>query len=68
LISKQPNKPSLQSWIEAYKSYLSPNPPVSGNASPAAAATPLNSDQAWVNTKRVFMTGAAMPGVWMTSS
>ena len=38
-------------WIEAYKFYVSPNPPVSRVASPVAAATPLNSDQVWVNTK-----------------
>lgn len=38
-------------WIEAYKFYVSPNPPFSRLASPAIAATPLNSDQVWVNTK-----------------
>jgi hypothetical protein len=38
-------------WIEAYKFYVGPDPAVSRLASPAAAATPLNSDQVWVNTK-----------------
>ena len=37
-------------WIEAYKLYVGPNPPVSRVASPAAAETPLSSDQVWVNT------------------
>jgi hypothetical protein len=31
-------------WIESYKFYVSPSPPVSRVASPAAAETPLNSD------------------------
>jgi hypothetical protein len=38
-------------WIEAYKKYVSLNPPISGLDSPAAAETPLNGDQVWVNTK-----------------
>ena len=38
-------------WIEAYKLYVSPNPPTSGVASPSASEPPLNSDQVWVNTK-----------------
>jgi hypothetical protein len=38
-------------WIEAYKLYVSPNPPVSRVASPTAAGTPLNADEVWVNTK-----------------
>ena len=38
-------------WIEAYKTYVSPNPPISLLASPSAAESPLNSDQVWVNTK-----------------
>jgi hypothetical protein len=38
-------------WIEAYKFYVNPNPPVSEIASPAASETPLNADQVWVNTK-----------------
>jgi hypothetical protein len=38
-------------WIGAYKFYVRPNPPISRVASPVAAATPLNSDQVWVNTK-----------------
>jgi hypothetical protein len=38
-------------WIAAYRIYVSPNPPVSGLASPATAETPLSSDQVWVNTK-----------------
>jgi len=38
-------------WIEAYKLYVSPNPPVSGLASPAASESPLNADDVWVNTK-----------------
>ena len=32
-------------WIEAYKMYVSPNPPVSRVASPAASESPLNSDK-----------------------
>jgi hypothetical protein len=38
-------------WIEAYKKYVSPDPPSSRLPSPAAAKSPLNSDQVWVNTK-----------------
>ena len=38
-------------WIEAYKKYVSPNPPSSRLASPSASESPLNSDQVWVNTK-----------------
>jgi len=38
-------------WIEAYRFYVSPNPPVSRVASLIAAETPLSSDQVWVNTK-----------------
>jgi hypothetical protein len=38
-------------WIEAYKFYVSPNPPVSRVASSVAVETPLNGDQVWVNTK-----------------
>src|SRR4029077_11740072 len=39
-------------WIEAYKMYVSPNPPSSPQvASPSASESPLNSDQVWVNTK-----------------
>lgn len=38
-------------WIGAYKFYVSANPPVSRVALPTAAATLLNSDQVWVNTK-----------------
>jgi hypothetical protein len=38
-------------WIEAYKLYASPNPPVSPLALPATPESPLNSDQVWVNTR-----------------
>jgi len=38
-------------WIEAYKKYVSPNPPSSRLASPIASESPLNSDQVWVNTR-----------------
>jgi hypothetical protein len=38
-------------WIEAYKLYVSPN-------SPAAAESPLNGDQVWVNTKKVGSIGS----------
>jgi hypothetical protein len=38
-------------WIEAYKTFVSPNPPISRLASPSAAESPLNSDQVWVNAK-----------------
>ena len=38
-------------WIEAYKLYVSPNPPISRLASPAPEESPLNSDEVWVNTK-----------------
>jgi hypothetical protein len=38
-------------WIEAYKTYVSPNSPTSRLASPSAVESPLNSDQVWVNTK-----------------
>jgi hypothetical protein len=38
-------------WIEAYKTYVSPDSPTSRLALPAAAETPLNGDQVWVNTK-----------------
>jgi hypothetical protein len=39
------------SWVEAYKAYVGPNPPISRVASPTAPETPLNSDQVWVNTR-----------------
>jgi hypothetical protein len=38
-------------WIEAYKLYVSPNPPVPQLASPAAAESPLKADEVWVNTR-----------------
>ena len=38
-------------WIEAYKMYVSPNPPTSRVASPSASESPLNADEVWVNTK-----------------
>jgi hypothetical protein len=38
-------------WIEAYKLYVSPNPPVSRLSAPTAAESPLNPDEVWVNTK-----------------
>ncbi len=38
-------------WIEAYKTYVSPNPAISRLVSPAAAGSPLNGNQVWVNTK-----------------
>jgi hypothetical protein len=38
-------------WIEAYKKYVSPNPPSLRLASPAATESPLSSDKVWVNTR-----------------
>src|ERR1700738_4671576 len=38
-------------WIEAYKLYVSPSPPISRLASPSASESPLNPDDVWVNTK-----------------
>jgi len=38
-------------WIEAYKLYVSPNPPISRLSAPTAAESPLNPDEVWVNTK-----------------
>jgi hypothetical protein len=39
-------------WIEAYKTYVSPNPPsLPQLASPSASESPLNPDEVWVNTK-----------------
>ena len=38
-------------WIEAYKLYVSPNPPTSWIASPATSELPLNPGDVWVNTK-----------------
>jgi hypothetical protein len=38
-------------WIEAYKKYVSQNPPSSRLASPSVSDSPLNSDQVWVNTR-----------------
>ena len=38
-------------WIEAYKMYVSPNPPISRVTSPTASESPLNADEVWVNTK-----------------
>ena len=38
-------------WIEAYKTYVSSNAPVSRLAAPSASESPLNGDQVWVNTK-----------------
>jgi hypothetical protein len=45
-------KAIASNWIEAYKTYVSPNSPTSQLASPTAAESPLNSDQVWVNTRR----------------
>jgi hypothetical protein len=38
-------------WIEAYKKYVSPNPPSLRLASPSTSESPLNSDRVWVNTR-----------------
>ena len=38
-------------WIEAYKTYVSPNSPSSPLASLSASESPLNPDEVWVNTK-----------------
>jgi hypothetical protein len=38
-------------WVEAYKFYVDPNPPVPQLASPAGAESPLNADEVWVNTR-----------------
>jgi hypothetical protein len=38
-------------WIEAYKTYVSPEPPASRLSLPVTAASQLNSDQIWANTK-----------------
>jgi hypothetical protein len=38
-------------WIEAYKTYVDPNPPTSRLSSPIALEPPVNSDQIWVNTR-----------------
>jgi len=38
-------------WIEAYKFYVSPNPPILRLSAPTAAESPLNPDEVWVNTK-----------------
>ena len=38
-------------WIGAYKFYVSPNPPVSRVVSTTTAASPVKSDDVWVNTK-----------------
>ena len=48
---KRAQQAIASNWIEAYKFYVSPNPPVSRVASPTAAGTPLNPDQVWVNTR-----------------
>jgi hypothetical protein len=48
---KTAQKAIASNWIEAYKKYVSPNPPSSRLASPSATEPPLNSDQVWVNTK-----------------
>jgi hypothetical protein len=38
-------------WIEAYKKYVSPNPPLSRLSAPTAAESPLNPDEVWVKHK-----------------
>jgi hypothetical protein len=38
-------------WIEAYKVYVSANPPMPPLAPAAAPESPLDSDQVWVNTR-----------------
>jgi hypothetical protein len=38
-------------WIEAYKAYVSPNPPISRLDSPSSSESRLNADDVWVNTK-----------------
>src|SRR3984893_14815303 len=48
---KKAQQAIASNWIEAYKTYVSSNAPVSRLASPSAAASPLNSDQVWVNTR-----------------
>jgi hypothetical protein len=48
---KTAQKAIASNWLEAYKKYVSPNPPSSRLASPSATEPPLNSDQVWVNTK-----------------
>jgi hypothetical protein len=48
---KTAQKAIASNWIEAYKKYVSPNPPSSRLAPPSATEPPLNSDQVWVNTK-----------------
>jgi len=50
-ILKTAQKAIASNWIEAYKKYVSPNPPSSRPASPSATEPPLNSDQVWVNSK-----------------
>src|ERR1700730_18029617 len=48
---KTAQKAIASNWIEAYKTFVSPYPPISRLASPSAAESPLNSDRVWVNTK-----------------
>src|SRR4030081_1615641 len=46
---KAAQKTIAANWIEAYKTYVSPNAPVSRLASPSGSESPLNGDQVWVN-------------------
>jgi hypothetical protein len=41
----------VSDWIEAYKVYVSANPPMPALAPAAAPESPLDSDQVWVNTR-----------------
>jgi len=38
-------------WIEAYKMYVSPNPPTPQATTSGASESLLNSDQVWINTR-----------------
>src|SRR5580704_12071492 len=41
-------------WIEAYKTYVRPNPPsLPQLASPSASESPLNPDEVWVKARSV---------------
>src|SRR5208337_1019477 len=55
-------------WIEAYKKYVSPNPPSSRLASPAAAEVPLNSDQVWSQHREREVLEAGIALLWQNQT
>jgi hypothetical protein len=55
-------------WMEAYKLYVSPNPPISPLASPAAAESPLNGDQVWGQHQKREVLEARIAILWQNQT